>query len=68
MKNGLMYDVVDPVMDEMLAKFVIDSHLNSIPKGAILDDNSINSSEEDTESSCMMDDPEVPCYKNISSC
>ncbi|XP_068667407.1 DNA replication licensing factor MCM2-like [Aristolochia californica] len=40
-------DVVDPVADEMLAKFVVDSHFRSQPKGANLDDNSVGTPSED---------------------
>lgn len=59
MNNGLMQDVVDPILDEMLAKFVVDSHFKSKAKGSNLDDKSNNNSQEDMESSGMMVDPEV---------
>ncbi|KVH95745.1 DNA replication licensing factor MCM2 [Cynara cardunculus var. scolymus] len=52
-------DVVDPVMDEMLAKFVVDSHFKSQPKGANWDDKSINNSQEDIQASAMVADPEI---------
>ncbi|KAI3698591.1 hypothetical protein L2E82_42248 [Cichorium intybus] len=52
-------DVVDPVMDEMLAQFVVDSHFKSQPKGANLDDKSMNNSQEDIQASAMMMDPEI---------
>ncbi|BBN03861.1 DNA replication licensing factor MCM2 [Marchantia polymorpha subsp. ruderalis] len=43
-------DVVDPVTDEMLARFVVESHHKSHPKRAVLDDNgsnaAVNSDEE----------------------
>ncbi|KAA8532264.1 hypothetical protein F0562_032296 [Nyssa sinensis] len=52
-------DVVDPVKDEMLAKFVVDSHFKSQPKGANLDDKSISNSQEEIEASAMQADPEV---------
>ncbi|CAI9275262.1 unnamed protein product [Lactuca saligna] len=52
-------DVVDPVMDEMLAKFVVDSHFKSQAKGANLDDKSMNNSQEDIDASAMMMDPEI---------
>ncbi|CAM8902433.1 unnamed protein product [Rhodiola kirilowii] len=51
-------DVVDPVIDEMLANFVIDSHFKSHPKGTHLDDRSLNDSEEDGQTS-MPVDPEI---------
>lgn len=52
----IIQDVVDPVTDEMLAKFVVDSHFKSQPKGANLD-----SSYEDEEvfEASMPADPEV---------
>lgn len=59
MNNDLMQDVVDPILDEMLAKFVVDSHFKSKAKGSNLDDKSNNNSQEDMESSGMMVDPEV---------
>nr|XP_043607158.1 DNA replication licensing factor MCM2 [Erigeron canadensis] len=52
-------DVVDPVMDEMLAKFVVDSHFKSIPKGSNYDDKSINNSQENFQDSSMLMDPEI---------
>ncbi|KAJ4826063.1 MCM DNA helicase complex subunit [Turnera subulata] len=52
-------DVVDPVSDEMLAKFVVDSHFKSRPKGANMDDRSINESQEDIQASAMPVDPEI---------
>ncbi|XP_071695613.1 DNA replication licensing factor MCM2-like [Rutidosis leptorrhynchoides] len=51
-------DVVDPIMDEMLAKFVVDSHFKSTPKGS-KDNNSINNSQEDFQDSSMLMDPEI---------
>lgn len=50
-------DVVDPVIDEMLATFVVDSHFKSQPKGANLDDKSMNS-QDDLQSNVSLD-PEV---------
>uniref|UniRef100_A0A0A0LCK0 DNA replication licensing factor MCM2 n=1 Tax=Cucumis sativus TaxID=3659 RepID=A0A0A0LCK0_CUCSA len=52
-------DVVDSVADEMLATFVVDSHFKSQPKGANLDDKSINESQEDSQDSARPLDPEV---------
>ena len=54
-----MQDVVDPVIDEMLAKFVVDSHFKSQPKGAHLGDKSLGHSQEDAEAFALTDDPEV---------
>ncbi|XVE91023.1 hypothetical protein DITRI_Ditri20bG0122800 [Diplodiscus trichospermus] len=42
-------DVVDPITDEMLAKFVVDSHFRSQPKGANLDDKAFSESQEETQ-------------------
>ncbi|AES91988.2 putative DNA helicase [Medicago truncatula] len=47
-------DVVDPVTDEMLAKFVVDSHFKSQPKGANND-----SVSESQDASGMPIDPEI---------
>lgn len=52
-------DVVDPVIDEMLATFVVDSHFKSQPKGANLDDASANSQGEEDPESIMPLDPEI---------
>ncbi|KAK3021098.1 hypothetical protein RJ639_045482 [Escallonia herrerae] len=52
-------DVVDPVTDEMLAKFVVDSHFKSQPKGANLDDKSISNSQDDVQAYAMEADPEI---------
>ncbi|CAI9768795.1 unnamed protein product [Fraxinus pennsylvanica] len=52
-------DVVDPVTDEMLAKFVVDSHFKSQPKGANLDDRSVANSQDDFQSSSTQTDPEI---------
>lgn len=41
-----MQDVVDPVTDEMLAKFFVDSHLKSQAKGATLDAKSFTDSRD----------------------
>lgn len=46
-----LQDVVDSVTDEMLAKFVVDSHFKSQPKGVNLDDKSVNESQEDSQES-----------------
>ncbi|KAK1320025.1 hypothetical protein QJS10_CPB04g00051 [Acorus calamus] len=49
-------DAVDPVIDEMLAKFVVDSHSKSRPKGANMDDKPMSDSEEDPQRPV---DPEI---------
>ena len=54
-----MQDVVDPVADEMLAKFVVDSHFKSQPKGANIEDKSLSESQEDVQTSGDAADPEV---------
>lgn len=55
-----MQDVVDPVKDEMLANFVVDSHFRSQPKGANLDEQAAANSQEDLSPSARPIDPEVP--------
>ncbi|KAJ0969281.1 hypothetical protein J5N97_022158 [Dioscorea zingiberensis] len=51
-------DIVDPVIDEMLAKFVVDSHSRSQPKGANIDDNHA-SHPENLLASSRQADPEI---------
>ncbi|KAL1334951.1 hypothetical protein HN51_063889 [Arachis hypogaea] len=51
-------DVVDPVTDEMLAKFVVDSHFRSQPKGGNRDEKSVTESQDDY-ASAMPVDPEI---------
>ncbi|GAB4841999.1 hypothetical protein Ancab_011958 [Ancistrocladus abbreviatus] len=51
--------VVDPVTDEMLAKFVVDSHFKSQLKGANIEDKSISISQEDPEQYSLHADPEI---------
>ncbi|RDX62476.1 DNA replication licensing factor MCM2, partial [Mucuna pruriens] len=51
-------DVVDPVTDEMLATFVVDSHFKSQPKGGNRDDRSFSESQ-DVHASAMPADPEI---------
>lgn len=51
--------MVDPVTDEMLAKFVVDSHFKSQPKGANLDENPLGESQDDIQASDRQVDPEV---------
>lgn len=50
-----MQDLVDPVTDEMLARFVVDSHSKSQPKGARMEDELASLPQEDTSPA----DPEV---------
>ncbi|GLT46946.1 hypothetical protein SLA2020_206720 [Shorea laevis] len=52
-------DIVDPVIDEMLAQFVVDSHCKSQPKGANMDDRSFNEFQEDTQDTGRPIDPEI---------
>lgn len=54
----ILQDVVDPVTDEMLAKFVVDSHFKSKPKGGNRDEKSFSESQ-DVFASAMPADPEV---------
>eukprot|EP00249_Psilotum_nudum_P028835 c38786_g1_i1 orf=143-2887(+) len=49
-------DVVDPVRDEMLARFVVDSHFKSQPKGSNADDTSANINQDSVGDTS---DPEV---------
>ncbi|KAK7348042.1 hypothetical protein VNO80_22591 [Phaseolus coccineus] len=51
-------DVVDPVTDEMLATFVVDSHFKSQPKGANQDEKSFSESQ-DVHASSVPADPEI---------
>lgn len=50
--------MVDPVTDEMLARFVVDSHFKSQPKGTNNDDKSLGESEDD-HASAVAADPDV---------
>ncbi|XP_051122659.1 DNA replication licensing factor MCM2 [Andrographis paniculata] len=52
-------DVVDPVTDEMLAQFVVDSHFKSQPKGVNLDNRPVNSSQDDNPASAVQTDSEI---------
>ena len=55
----ILQDIVDPVTDEMLAKFVVDSHFKSQPKGANMDDRSVSESHEDNQATARPVDTEV---------
>ncbi|KAG1370239.1 DNA replication licensing factor MCM2 [Cocos nucifera] len=52
-------DVVDPVTDEMLARFVVDSHARSQPKGVHLEDQPASNSQDDLLASARSADPEI---------
>ncbi|XP_008798359.1 DNA replication licensing factor MCM2 [Phoenix dactylifera] len=52
-------DVVDPVTDEMLARFVVDSHARSQPKGVNLEDQPVSNSQDDLLASARPADPEI---------
>ncbi|KAK9117759.1 hypothetical protein Sjap_016706 [Stephania japonica] len=52
-------DVVDPVADELLANFVVDSHFKSQPKGANLGNNSKSNPQEDASAPVGPLDPEI---------
>lgn len=54
-----MQDIVDPVTDEMLAKFVVDSHAKSKPKGALIEDQPVSNSQDDVLAHGRSADPEV---------
>lgn len=57
-----MQDIVDPVADELLAKFVVDSHSKSKPKGAHIDDHPASMSQDDVLTSAGATDSEVLFY------
>lgn len=46
--------MVDPVADEMLAEFVVDSHFKSQAKGAAM-----NNSQDESQASARETDPDV---------
>ncbi|KAM6588442.1 DNA replication licensing factor MCM2 [Cannabis sativa] len=52
-------DVVDPIADEMLAKFVVDSHFKSQAKGAHIEDKTFSESQDDVQMSGEPADPEI---------
>ncbi|KAE8668572.1 hypothetical protein F3Y22_tig00112293pilonHSYRG00235 [Hibiscus syriacus] len=53
-------DVIDPVTDEMLAQFVVDSHFRSQSKGAInMDDKAFIESQEETRASAGLADSKI---------
>nr|CAD1820219.1 unnamed protein product [Ananas comosus var. bracteatus] len=52
-------DIVDTVTDEMLARFVVDSHARSQPKGANLEDKPASDLQDDLLASARSADPEI---------
>ncbi|WVZ51830.1 hypothetical protein U9M48_002936 [Paspalum notatum var. saurae] len=52
-------DIVDPFTDEMLARFVVDSHARSQPKGANLEDRVASDVDDDPLSAARQADPDV---------
>lgn len=54
-----MQDIVDPFTDEMLARFVVDSHARSQPKGGNLEDRVVADEEDDPLTVARNADPDV---------
>ncbi|KAG2557542.1 hypothetical protein PVAP13_8NG240000 [Panicum virgatum] len=52
-------DIVDPFTDEMLARFVVDSHARSQPKGANLEDRVATDVDDDPLAAARQADPDV---------
>lgn len=52
-------DVVDPVKDEMLASFVVDSHAKSQPKGSNMEETPVGLSQDESPNLSHSSDPEV---------
>ncbi|KAJ1256440.1 hypothetical protein BS78_K026400 [Paspalum vaginatum] len=52
-------DIVDPFTDEMLARFVVDSHARSQPKGANLEDRVASDVDDDPLAAARQADPDV---------
>ncbi|CAN6371904.1 unnamed protein product [Urochloa humidicola] len=52
-------DIVDPFTDEMLARFVVDSHARSQPKGANLEDRVPTDVDDDPLAAARQADPDV---------
>jgi DNA replication licensing factor MCM2 len=61
-----LQDVVDPVKDEMLANFVVDSHAKSQPKGSNIEETPAGLSQDESSNLSHSSDPEVQttylCY------
>uniref|UniRef100_A0A452Z5P0 MCM C-terminal AAA(+) ATPase domain-containing protein n=1 Tax=Aegilops tauschii subsp. strangulata TaxID=200361 RepID=A0A452Z5P0_AEGTS len=51
-------DIVDPFTDEMLARFVVDSHARSQPKGGNLEDRVVADEEDDPLTVARNADPD----------
>lgn len=51
--------MVDPIADEMLAEFVVDSHFRSKASGTNIDDRSTSNSQEAADPLTNHVDPEV---------
>ncbi|OMO57142.1 Mini-chromosome maintenance, DNA-dependent ATPase [Corchorus capsularis] len=49
-------DVVDPITDEMLAKFVVDSHFRSQPKSSNTDDRAFSESQDEAQAPARSDE------------
>ncbi|KAM3410567.1 hypothetical protein ACQJBY_002657 [Aegilops geniculata] len=54
-----MQDIVDPFTDEMLARFVVDSHARSQPKGGNLEDRVVADEEDDPLTVARNADPDI---------
>lgn len=54
-----MQDIVGPIKDEMLAKFVVDSHFKSQPEGANKEDKSGTDFQDEFDPSAMPLDTDV---------
>jgi DNA replication licensing factor MCM2 len=61
-----MQDIVDPFTDEILARFVVDSHAISQPKGANLEDRVPTDVGDDPLAAARQADPDV-CILSIST-
>ncbi|KAK8939204.1 hypothetical protein KSP39_PZI011216 [Platanthera zijinensis] len=55
----IVKDIADPVIDEMLAKFVVDSHARSQPKGGNLEDKAASNSQDDFVAAERSADPDI---------
>ncbi|KAK8970581.1 hypothetical protein KSP40_PGU011794 [Platanthera guangdongensis] len=55
----IVKDIADPVVDEMLAKFVVDSHARSQPKGGNLEDKAASNSQDDFVAADRSADPDI---------
>ncbi|KAM3404195.1 hypothetical protein ACQJBY_007341 [Aegilops geniculata] len=54
-----LQDIVDPFTDEMLARFVVDSHARSQPKGGNLEDRVVADEEDDPLTVARNADPDI---------